>query len=235
MNTTDKNYLQKLFIEEAKPALSRHSGGGGASDPVAEAVMAAMALSTSTILGSWNSYPANGMFTCSGSATAAPIGIIPDNIVEIKRYSGLISQLYYSANKFPIILSLPKIPPIAGDESLVVGSTDHKPKVIYVPDGSVDAYKTANNWSEFADLIKPISAMPTKIEFYIKCGGYTYTYYAMSDMTWADFLYSDYSDGRIMDMPRGLLWDEAYFLYDAPGVQTAYQDVIKAGHTYVAE
>ena len=28
MSKTDENYLQKLFINEAKPALNRHSGGG---------------------------------------------------------------------------------------------------------------------------------------------------------------------------------------------------------------
>lgn len=33
---------------------------------------------------------------------------------------------------------------------------------IYVPDASVEAYKTATNWSAFADRIKPISEMPTE-------------------------------------------------------------------------
>lgn len=33
MSTTDKNYLEKLFINEAKPALKRHSGGGGEPCP----------------------------------------------------------------------------------------------------------------------------------------------------------------------------------------------------------
>lgn len=32
MSKTDENYLQKLFINEAKPALNRHSGGGADYD-----------------------------------------------------------------------------------------------------------------------------------------------------------------------------------------------------------
>ena len=28
---------------------------------------------------------------------------------------------------------------------------------IYVPDNSVDAYKAATNWSQYADRIKPLS------------------------------------------------------------------------------
>ena len=32
MSNTDENYLQKLFINEAKPALNRHSGGGDTED-----------------------------------------------------------------------------------------------------------------------------------------------------------------------------------------------------------
>lgn len=33
---------------------------------------------------------------------------------------------------------------------------------IYVPDASVDAYKTSNHWSKWAAYIKPISEMPTE-------------------------------------------------------------------------
>lgn len=32
MSTTDENYLQKLFINEAKPALNRHSGGSSSGE-----------------------------------------------------------------------------------------------------------------------------------------------------------------------------------------------------------
>lgn len=32
---------------------------------------------------------------------------------------------------------------------------------IYVPDASVEAYKTASNWSTYANIIKPISQRPT--------------------------------------------------------------------------
>ena len=33
---------------------------------------------------------------------------------------------------------------------------------IYVPDASVDSYKTATNWSEFTDKIKPLSSKPSE-------------------------------------------------------------------------
>ena len=35
-------------------------------------------------------------------------------------------------------------------------------ETIYVPDKSVDAYKTATGWSEFADKIKPLSSKPSE-------------------------------------------------------------------------
>lgn len=35
-------------------------------------------------------------------------------------------------------------------------------ETIYVPDESVDAYKTATNWSQFADKIKPLSSKPSE-------------------------------------------------------------------------
>lgn len=35
-------------------------------------------------------------------------------------------------------------------------------ETIYVPDESVDAYKTATGWSEFADKIKPLSEKPSE-------------------------------------------------------------------------
>ena len=37
-----------------------------------------------------------------------------------------------------------------------------KLEAIYVPDESVDAYKTATGWSEFADKFKPLSSKTTK-------------------------------------------------------------------------
>lgn len=37
----------------------------------------------------------------------------------------------------------------------------HADLKIYVPDASVDAYKTATNWVEYADRIYPLSSLPT--------------------------------------------------------------------------
>ena len=40
--------------------------------------------------------------------------------------------------------------------------TDCPIETIYVPDSSVDAYKTATGWSQFADKFKPLSSKPTE-------------------------------------------------------------------------
>lgn len=37
---------------------------------------------------------------------------------------------------------------------------DNGPKEIYVPDASVEAYKSADVWSKYADRIKPVSDFP---------------------------------------------------------------------------
>jgi hypothetical protein len=61
------------------------------------------------------------------------------------------------------------------------------PKAIYVPDGSVDAYKEAENWSEFADSIKPMSDLQFIIFTVngIECR-------AKAGMTWAEWIDSEY-------------------------------------------
>ena len=53
---------------------------------------------------------------------------------------------------------LPTTPPLM--QSALQGCSSIES--IYVPDASVDAYKTATNWSEFASKIKPLSEKPSK-------------------------------------------------------------------------
>ena len=48
---------------------------------------------------------------------------------------------------------LPTTPPTLSNTSAISSATTS----IYVPDESVDAYKQATNWSNFADIIKPLS------------------------------------------------------------------------------
>ena len=37
------------------------------------------------------------------------------------------------------------------------GTFNNNPLALYVPDESVDAYKSANGWSQYAKYIKPLS------------------------------------------------------------------------------
>ena len=46
-------------------------------------------------------------------------------------------------------------PPAFNGSHILADSTSGL--TIYVPDTAVDAYKTANNFSQYADIIKPLS------------------------------------------------------------------------------
>ena len=51
------------------------------------------------------------------------------------------------------IIVFPKTPPSLANTAAISDATTS----IYVPDASVDAYKQATNWSNFADIIHPLS------------------------------------------------------------------------------
>lgn len=62
---------------------------------------------------------------------------------------------------------LPAMPPtIGGDELFDADSTFP----IYVPASSVDAYKTANVWSTYADRIEPLAAIPEAVDLGLPSG-----------------------------------------------------------------
>lgn len=60
-----------------------------------------------------------------------------------------------STNACKTIVSLAIVPPTVASGSLPGGVT-----AVYVPDGSVDAYKTATQWSSRARYIYPLSELP---------------------------------------------------------------------------
>lgn len=72
---------------------------------------------------------------------------IPGGVEEIK------SNAFWSCSRVPAFIVLPATPPTFG--STVFNNTGSAP--IYVPDESVEAYKSATNWSAYADRIKPLS------------------------------------------------------------------------------
>lgn len=55
-------------------------------------------------------------------------------------------------------ISIRDVPPFPLTSNALNGTRDCP---IYVPDNAVDTYKTATNWSAYADRIKPISSKPS--------------------------------------------------------------------------
>ena len=72
--------------------------------------------------------------------------VLPDTITSIG------SSVFYGSTKLEYIICHATIPPTL--DSSAFNSTSC---IIYVPDASVNAYKTATNWSRLASRIKPIS------------------------------------------------------------------------------
>lgn len=79
--------------------------------------------------------------------------ILPATLTSIRRESFVkCTSLYY-------VKMLAETPPSL--DSTAFNNTNST-FVFYVPNESVEAYKTATNWSAYADRIKPISEMPTE-------------------------------------------------------------------------
>ncbi|MDR2913941.1 MAG: leucine-rich repeat protein [Tannerella sp.] len=86
-------------------------------------------------------------FACSAALSLTEL-IIPENVLSIGQY------FVDSSFSLTALIFRGSIPPAA-----VVNTFVNLPAVtvIYVPDASVNAYKTAENWSVVADRIKPVS------------------------------------------------------------------------------
>ena len=77
--------------------------------------------------------------------------ILPDTITYIgwEAFSGCTSLVTLICNA--------TTPPSIQTNSLIGTPIASKTGTIYVPDASVDAYKAASGWSNYADIIKPLS------------------------------------------------------------------------------
>ena len=72
---------------------------------------------------------------------------IPKNVTRIGTY------VFQVCSKLITLTLLPLTPPTLSSTNAISSATTS----IYVPDESVDAYKQATNWSNFANIIKPLS------------------------------------------------------------------------------
>ena len=96
---------------------------------------------TVTSIGDFNQY-----------ALQLPVFDIPSSVNKIGQY--VIGGNYDSNVKnVPIVICRAVTPPTLG----AVKANGGAHQAIYVPDESVEAYKTATNWSAFADIILPLS------------------------------------------------------------------------------
>lgn len=77
--------------------------------------------------------------------------ILPSTIIEIQ------SGSFWGTSSLQYIVLEAILPPTLGS---VVFTNSHPNLKIYVPDESVEAYKTATNWSAYASRIYPLSAKP---------------------------------------------------------------------------
>ena len=93
----------------------------------------------------------NGVTSIGGSAFAGCTGLtsitIPNGVTSIG------NQAFYNCNHLTSITIEATTPPTLGANAF--GNTNNCP--IYVPAESLEAYKTAKNWSTYADRIQPIS------------------------------------------------------------------------------
>lgn len=87
----------------------------------------------------------NGMFQYCYSLQSI---VIPEGVISIGRYA------FYNCFSLQIVCKA-VTPPTLGDSAFEKRS----PVRIFVPDAAVADYKAATNWSEYADMIFPISAL----------------------------------------------------------------------------
>lgn len=85
------------------------------------------------------------------ACTSLKIVKIPASVTNINQGA------FYGTTNLRTVVCLPTTPPTLGVNGFTGGSGITSIGFIYVPDASVEAYKTATNWSTYASRIKPLS------------------------------------------------------------------------------
>lgn len=100
-------------------------------------------LTSISIPNSVTSIDASAFGYCSGLTNV----IIPASVTSIG------NNVFYYASTLSSVTCMPTTPPTLGTNVFYSNASGRK---IYVPSGSVDAYKTATNWSSYASTIQAI-------------------------------------------------------------------------------
>jgi hypothetical protein len=69
MEINDQNWFQKLFIDECKPALKRHSGGGGSNEPNGKPIPVSTAEEMDSILANATDADVGEFYLYNGETT----------------------------------------------------------------------------------------------------------------------------------------------------------------------
>jgi hypothetical protein len=109
---------------------------------VGSTVLSNCGLITISIPRSITKIPMNFVRGCNSLTTA----IIPDTVTSIGTYA------FYCSSLLSVTCNAIN-PPTLGDNVFLFNPRNRK---IYVPSSSVEAYKSANNWSTYANAIEPI-------------------------------------------------------------------------------
>ena len=96
----------------------------------------------------------NAFFSCNNLTT-----------VNLPECTSIGSNAFFSCNNLTtIILSNNQVVTLNGTSAFINSPIANGTGYIYVPDNLVDSYKTATNWSTYANQIKPISELPSNLK-----------------------------------------------------------------------
>ena len=118
-------------------------GGSGGVDAFKVLVDRSITNVTEDMLDGLTSIPNSAFYNCTSLASIT----IPNSVTSIEMI------VFYGCNSLASVTVKATNPPTLGSDSFDYTSPN---LVIYVPAESVDAYKAANNWSNYASKIQAI-------------------------------------------------------------------------------
>lgn len=140
--------------------------------------------------------------------------VIPDSVTKIG------SNCFDNCTSLTEVICLATTPPTLGN-TLVFNNVPED-CIIYVPTESLNAYRTAQHWSERADFI-----FPTVSSFTVGADAYS----ADRDMTWAQWLISNYNSGGFKAYGNTVMSSDGYRVL-LNGNTVYLQDKIVHGERY---